>query len=181
MQKGAIAQATLPPAGITSNGAYITAASFVQLGTSTVSNLNGAFNILRIDSTSNIAFDKSGGLKGPATWLILGLHSGGAATGNFNVAAFDLTFYGAAGTASLTGSIGTLTGAAASSAGFIAPFGNPSFQLNNCPIQSVNCVLLPVQGVPPSSPIQDLLFGSVYNPDNDDSSLILPIVSDKDY
>jgi hypothetical protein len=158
---GAIPPDLLPTA-LTNDGAYFTAANFVQTGISTVGNLSGAFNILRIDVTGDITFAAIGGLQAP--------------TG-----ALDVVFGLASGRATLTGTVNGLVGQAAAAAGFIGPFGNPTFQLNNCPIHSVNCVLLPIEGVPQANPLQDIVFGSLFHPDDDDDDLVLPIVSDKDY
>ena len=52
--------------------------------------------------------------------------------------------------------------------------------INSCPIHSVNCVLLPTQGLPTANPLNDINFGSMFNPDDQDD-LLLPIVSDQDY
>ena len=177
---GAIPPELLPTA-LTNDGAYFTAANFVQTGISTIGNLNGAFNILRIEATGDITFAAIGGLQAPATWLILGVQGGGTATGNFASGALDVVFGNASGRATLTGTVNGLVGQAAAAAGFIGPFGNPTFQLNNCPIHSVNCVLLPIEGAPRANPLQDIVFGSLFHPDDDDDDLLLPIVSDKDY
>ena len=60
------------------------------------------------------------------------------------------------------------------------PSPNSNFRFNTCPIRSVNCVLLPAQGIPVANPLNDIYFGTLFNP-NDDDDLLLPIVSDQDY
>jgi hypothetical protein len=166
------------PTAATDDGAYITAGSFVQSGRSTVSGLTGPSSILRIDVTGKLTLDPNVGLQAPQTWLIFGL-AGGQATGNIVVGGLDIAHIGSAG-ATLTGSVNKLGGSAAAGASNIEPQANPSFRFNSCPIHSVNCVLLPTQGVPQSNPLQDLYLGSLFDPDDQDD-LLLPIVSDQDY
>ncbi len=130
--------------------------------------------------TGNITFDQIGGLHGPTTWLILGIATG-QATGNVFVQSLDVVRRGArSGSTTLTGSVAGLTvrrrrAPRASSRG-----PNSNFRFNSCPIHSVNCVLLPTQGVPTANPLNDIDFGSLFNPDDQDD-LLLPIVSDQDY
>jgi hypothetical protein len=145
-----------------------------------VANLNGSANILRIDATVQTKFDATSGLNAPATWLILGLSNGAAAVGAINVKALDVSFTGGAGSASLFGTINGLSGQGAASAGNIQPTPNPNFKVNACAIHSVNCVLLPTQGIPQINPISEIFFGSLFNPSSDDDDLLVPIVSDKD-
>ena len=52
--------------------------------------------------------------------------------------------------------------------------------MNSCPIASVNCVLLPTEGVPAGNPLDEIFIGSFFNP-QDEGDLLLPIVSDQDY
>jgi hypothetical protein len=73
-----------------------------------------------------------------------------------------------------------LSGPAAAGAAGIQPSPNANFRINSCPIGSVNCVLLPTQGVPTANPLNDINIGTLFNP-NDDDDLLLPIVSDQDY
>ena len=171
---------TLPTAQ-TQDGAYFQAAAFTQVGTATVGNLSGASNILRIDSTGTIGFAPAqAGLEAKNTWLILGLSGTGVATGNISVSNFDFAYTGTAGSASLTGVVSGLVGQSAATASYIDPSSSANFRLNNCPIHSVNCVLLPIEGAPVPAAFQEIQFGSPYRPDSDDGNLLLPIVSDSD-
>ncbi|HXT80516.1 MAG TPA: hypothetical protein VN702_13195, partial [Acetobacteraceae bacterium] len=174
---GAIPTSLLPTAA-TDNGAFITAANFLQSGRSSVAGLTQPYSILRIDVTGKLTLDPSTGLQAPLTWLILGL-AGGQATGNLVTGGLDIVHTGGAG-AVLTGTVNKLGGSAAAGASNIEPQANPSFRFNSCPIHSVNCVLLPTQGVPQSNPLQDIYLGSLFDP-NDQDDLLLPIVSDQDY
>ena len=87
---------------------------------------------------------------------------------------------GRRGSARLTGTVAGLTGPAAAGAAGIQPNPNSNFRFNSCPIHSVNCVLLPALAVPTANPLNDIDFGSLFNP-NDQDDLLLPIVSDQDY
>jgi hypothetical protein len=171
----------LPSASTTTSGAYLTAGGFIQRGDGFVVGLGGGPNILRIDvsGSGNIIFDAAGGLHGPATWLILGIDSG-RATGNVAVKSFDIARLGSGGSAELTGSVNGLTGPSAASAAAIRPSPSSDFRFNSCAVHSVNCVLLPTEGVPTANPLNDISIGSFVNPDDQDD-LLLPIVSDRDY
>ncbi len=172
---------TFPTASNSTVGAFLTAAGFTQQGNSFVSGIGGGPSIVRVDVTGagNTSFDLNGGLSGPATWLILGLDTG-QATGNVFVQSLDVLRLGATGSTTLTGSVAGLSGPAAAGAAGIQPTPNSNFRFNSCPIHSVNCVLLPTQGLPTANPLNDINFGSLFNPDEQDD-LLLPIVSDQDY
>ncbi len=174
---------TVFPPDTDSRGIFLTTAKgFTQQGNSTVVGLGGGPSVLRINALggANIAFDSAGGLSGPDTWLILSLESG-RATGQVNVKNLDVIRANATGGSSdLFGSLNALSGSAAAGAAGIQPNPNSNFRFNSCAIHSVNCVLLPTQGLPTASPLNDIYFGSVFNP-NDEDDLLLPIVSDRDY
>ena len=167
----------------TSNGAFITTAGgFIQLGTSYVLGINSGPSVLRINAkgSANITFDAgpTAGLQGPSTWLILDINAG-KASGHINVHDLDVIQNGQ-GTADLNGTVTGLSGSAAAGASGIQPIPNSRYQINSCPIHSVSCVLLPSEGVPVANPLNEIYFGSAFNP-NEDEDLLLPIVSDQDY
>ena len=172
---------TYPSATTSTVGAFLTSAEFTQQGSSFDAGIGGGPNIVRVDVTGagNINFDKNAGLFGPNTWLILGIDTG-QATGSVFVQNLDVIRLGGSGSTTLTGSIGGLSGPEAAGAAGIQPGPNSNYRFNSCPIHSVNCVLLPTQGVPTANPLNDINFGSVFNPDEQDD-LLLPIVSDQDY
>jgi hypothetical protein len=87
---------------------------------------------------------------------------------------------GVTASANLSGSVNGLTGQTAAEAAAISPRQNAQFRFNSCPIGSVNCIVLPVESVPPINPNQNLDIGNFQNSD-DDSDLLLPNVSDQDY
>jgi hypothetical protein len=55
-----------------------------------------------------------------------------------------------------------------------------NYRFNSCPIHSVHCVILAVEGLPPGSPLEDFSIGVLADRDSDED-LLLPIISDRDY
>ena len=119
-----------------------------------------------------------GELKAPSIDLILVSRFGGSSKGNLDVAA--LLVLGAGGNADLSGKIGGLEGQAAASKATIWPQPSSDYRFNACPITSINCVLLPVQTIPPISPLRDVPIIRD-RPSQDDTDVQLPNVSDEDY
>jgi hypothetical protein len=117
-------------------------------------------------------------LTGKTTDLVLITRSGGAATGTIDVA--GLLVVGAGGRAELFGSIAGVDGQAAANRASISPQPSSEYRFNTCPISSVNCVLIPVQTVPPISPLRDIPIIRD-RPTQDDSDVQLPNVSEEDY
>ena len=177
---GSILPSNLPTStGNSNGGAYFSAASFIQSGVLNANNLNGTANILRIDTSAATQLDPSGGVNGPNTWLILGLTDGAVATGALNAKALDITFSGALGSASLSGSINNLTGQGAAGAAYIEPSANANYKMNACAVSSVNCVLLPSQGIPQHNPTSEIVFAVPYIPSVDDNQdIVVPLVTD---
>ena len=167
---------------LTTNGAFLTTSSgFTQQGSSTILGFGGGPAILRINANrdANITFDPVAGLQGTNTWLILNIGTG-KSSGQIHVKNLDVIHNGQTGAASLSGTVTGLSGPAAAGASGIQPNPNANFRINSCPIGSVNCVLLPTQGVPTANPLNDINIGTLFNP-NEDDDLLLPIVSDQDY
>ena len=119
-------------------GAYIQAANFDQIGTSTLAGQAGGPATLQINITQHAQFDPPLGLQASDGWLILNLNNGTAA-GNVDVRALNVT-YGQFGGADLTGTIDGITGKTAAADGFIQPSVNSHYLFNNCPIGSVACL-----------------------------------------
>ena len=138
-------------------------------------------NVLLIDVTGggNVTFSPTGGLTGANTWMILDIGTG-TASGNIFVQNLDINRAGATGSTSLSGTVNGVGGLAAAAAAGIQPGPNSSFRFNSCPIQSVNCILVPTLKPPAANPLNDFSIGSFYN-SNDQDDLLLPIVSDQDY
>ncbi len=183
---GTLTAAQLPPnSNIETHGlgAYLSAGSVIQTGGKfTVSNLPGTQeSILSITlaQNGNGKLALPGGLNAPATWLIVGVGNG-SASGQIAVKALDFIFTSPPGQGVLFGTVNGFTGQAAASASFIEPQPNANFRINNCPIHSVNCVLLPTQGVPPTNPLNDIALGAPLNNENPED-LVLPVVSDERY
>ena len=113
--------------------------------------------------------------------LTTGPGQGGRAAGNVFLKALTVIYPPGGGvSADLFGTINQLGGQAAAGSGDVSPTPDSTVRLNNCPIHSVSCVLLPVQTIPAANPLQNFSVGSMFNR-SDDDDLLLPIVSDKDY
>ncbi len=119
-------------------GAYIQAANFDQIGTSTLAGQDGGPATLQISTTQHAQFDPPLGLQASDGWLILNLGNGTAA-GNVNVRALNVT-YGKGGSADLTGTIDGITGRIAAAQGFIQPSVNSRYLFNDCAIGAVACL-----------------------------------------
>jgi filamentous hemagglutinin family protein len=178
-------------------GALLQAASFVQLGSSTITGLGGGPSTLQISVTGNMQFDPPLGLAATGTWLVLNL-TNGIAAGNVFVNALDVSF-GFPGGSNLFGTINGIGGQIAARFGNIQPGVNPAYLFNGCEIAAVTCgaISLPSQSqpatqtIPPTVettifvPIDALLAlvtpALVLDPDDNDNLLQLPVVSKEDY
>jgi hypothetical protein len=126
-------------------GAYIEAASFTQVGTSTLTSQATAGPTLQISITNSAQFDPPLGLQAANGWLILNLGNGTAA-GNVVINALNVT-YTVPGSANLTGTIAGVAGTLAAASGFIQPAVNDNYLFNGCEIGSAACI--PFQQLPP--------------------------------
>ncbi len=199
--------ASLPTYAAAANGAYFEAGSFIQLGTSTVEPLNGGPTTIRLDITTPGGNASFGGFEAPSADLILAL-TGGRATGPINVAALDVSYLAnGAGGSQLTGLVNGVGGVAAAGQSHIYPQPSPQYQINGCPLATVNCVILPQVTPPVLNPVQEILLSvlgvpggagndidllPVLNPlqdissgvlggTGDDIDLLLPDVVERDY
>jgi hypothetical protein len=157
---------------------FVTTGAFIQTGTMTV---YGQPSVVRINSSGTIDFaPRPGGLVGLDTWLILDLTGGGTGTGGLEVKSLDVMFTVPTGGTTLTGTVNGLNGNAAAAAAGIQPRSDAVFQINGCPIASINCVLLTTTGVPAAPPLRDIVVGNIIDP-SDVDDLLLPLVSDQEY
>ncbi|MDE2335628.1 MAG: hypothetical protein KGK10_13940 [Rhodospirillales bacterium] len=176
-----VAQQTGPAP--TDPGSYLSVsganALIQQIGQTTVSPDGASVATLRLQLPQTGGTISLAGLQGPALDLILGLQGAAAtATGTLNVA--GLTVIGGVGSATLTGSVGSLTGISAAQNSKIVPAQNGHYTLNNCLIQSVSCVVLPIALVIPSNPLNGLML-SVAPPADNGIEILLPGIARKDY
>ncbi len=128
-------------------GAYIQAASFSQIGSSSLSGQGGGPATLQISTTGTAQFDPPFGLQANNGWLILNLGAGTAA-GSVYVNALNVTYSGPGG-ADLFGAVGGITGPAAAAFGFNQPAINPSYTFNGCEIGTLACTVGTSVWVPP--------------------------------
>jgi filamentous hemagglutinin len=120
-----------------------------------------------------------GNFQQPNVKLFLDLASGSAG-GNINVAGLQVRFTTATNvTVNLTGSVGGIGGQIAASDSHISPLPKNNFQINGCPISSVNCIKFTGLTVPVTNPLQDVQVGQMQA--LSDIDMILPDVAERDY
>jgi filamentous hemagglutinin family protein len=162
-------------------GSYIhvtgAGATFRQTGNTSIDPASGyATATLRIqtDGIGSILLES---LAAPRLDLILD-----AGTGNSSgsIVVGGLTVLGSNGSAALTGLVDGFGGKVAARVSNITPTANRNYQINACPLQSVNCVVLSVQAVPVPAVLNDVAIGALAAPP-DDPDLLLPNISDRDY
>ncbi len=133
-------------------GAYIQAASFTQINSSTVTGQGGGPATVQISVTGNMQFDPPLGLEATGTWLILDL-TNGTAGGNVFVNALDVS-YTVPGSTNLFGTINDVLGGPAAAIASIQPSINVNYLFNGCVIAAATCQLLtsPPPAPPPAPP-----------------------------
>ncbi|HTZ69124.1 MAG TPA: filamentous hemagglutinin N-terminal domain-containing protein [Acetobacteraceae bacterium] len=175
----------------TGRGVFVEAGGFTQTGETKVTPLGDPRATIQITLAGNAGtvaftpgFSTTSGLIAPEAALILDLKQNGSATGNIDVASLNVFYTGflppPTGFAHLTGLIAGLPGFAAAAEGFTHLIPGSRYEINNCPIQSVNCILLSPILVPLNNPVADVQ-AFVLRPDDDDDDLILPNVGEQDY
>ncbi|MDE2318617.1 MAG: filamentous hemagglutinin N-terminal domain-containing protein [Rhodospirillales bacterium] len=93
-----------------------------------------------------------GVLNAPNTELVLAAGAAGAVNGNVSVLRLVVL---SAQSVQMTGSIGSISGPTAAGKGIAFPFPQPGYRFNTCPIGSVNCTILPIEGLPQANPLQN--------------------------
>ncbi|HTN12972.1 MAG TPA: hypothetical protein VL154_18540, partial [Acetobacteraceae bacterium] len=155
-------------------------ATFTQATPVTISTAGGDVSTLRIQLLSNGGTITLGDLTAPSTDLLLFPGGNGDVVGTGHVNLYGLLVAGRGGKSDLSGIIATVDGAGAAHLATITPLPDPSYRFNACPIGSVNCVLMPVNVLPPINPLRNFFIGETRG-DEDDLDLILPNVADEDY
>jgi hypothetical protein len=128
-----------------------------------------------------------GTLNAQGELLVLNLPSNGHATssGDLTVAGLIVNLPGDAaanGGTSLFGTVKLVSGQGAAGVSHITPGPNEFYQINNCPIQSINCIVLPVQPLPTLLPVNTLFFEVPLLPTDDPDLIdIMPNVWKRDY
>ncbi len=179
-----VQQGVAPSTALNAPGTYFNvkaasdgSAQFTQTGTVYINALNGPIDTVRIQLPSTGGTIYLNNLQAPTTDLVL-FSQGGSVTGNMNVN--SLTIVGRGGGTDLQGIVGGFTGFNAANVAIITPEPDNNYRFNACPVGSVNCVLLPINGVPPINPLRDLAIGAARNV-QDDTDAMIPNVSDEDY
>ena len=193
-----VGRVSVPSPGLANNlpGLFISTDDFTQTGTTMVTPLAGSPSAT-IEITLNpnppvltptpkpydaITFAPTGGLDAPAGQLLLSLGAKGTAAGNINVAGLNLYYAGTGATipANLLGTVAGVGGQAAAGEGFTHALPNIEYQINNCPVQSVDCLLLSPFIVPLNNPV-DTVFVGTTRKRRKDEDLSLPDVAAVDY
>jgi hypothetical protein len=106
------------------------------------------------DGTINFAAapPEGDGLVAPSIEAVFSPGTGGTISGNVDLLSLLLVSGKAT---NLTGMLDGLSGEAASGKGSVVPFPRPVYQFNACPIGSVNCIILPIETLPPGDPLQN--------------------------
>jgi fibronectin-binding autotransporter adhesin len=159
--------------GIYLNAANISVAANPPLATGYTVNWTFA-----LTGSGNVAL---GNFQQPRVKLFLNLASG-TATGQVDVAGLQVLYDAAAPamtTIDLTGVVGGISGQATAGDSHIASKPNNKYQINGCPISSLNCIRFTGLTVPVTNPLQDVDVGNVDQLYDTDS--VLPDVAERDY
>ena len=163
-----------PAAG--SAGVYLHAANVTASHNPTITTgpvINGTFALTGNGNVGLGNFDQ------PKTKLFLDLATG-TASGSVNVAGLQLRYSTATTeTVNLTGVVGGVSGQTAAASSHIAPLPKNNYQINGCPISSVNCVRFSGLTIPVFNPLRDVQIGWL-TPVSDDGEM-LPDVAEQDY
>jgi hypothetical protein len=122
-----------------------------------------------------------GNFQQPMVKLFLDLASG-TASGQVNIAGLQVSYDLAAPTQTtidLTGVVGGISGQATAGDSHISSKPRNNFQINGCPISSVNCIHFTGLSVPVTNPLQDVGLGDMQSLYDSDS--VLPDVAERDY
>lgn len=133
---------------------------------------------LSLASSGSIALATAPGiLNAPNTDLVLAAGAAGIATGNVDVLHLEVL---SAQSVDMTGFIANVTGPTAAGNGSAFPFPQPGFRFNTCPIGSVNCTLLPIEGLPQANPLENFDI-SPRRHRKLDKNVVLPGVAARDF
>ncbi len=154
----------LPVVGDGTGGVFFeVGSSLLQTGTTQI-RASAAQATVRIDLTSQAGSVGFSSLDAPSSNLILNLGSG-TASGAVRLNNLSVLYSIAQlGSAALTGTVAGQTGVAAAGVSSIGPRPDKHFQINNCDISSVNCILPQPQAVPVTNPLKELRLSFLSNP-----------------
>ena len=116
-------------------------------------------------------------LDAPNTDLVLAAGAAGLVSGNVNVLHLEVL---SAQSVDMTGFIANVTGPTAAGNGSAFPFPQPGYRFNACPIGSVNCTILPIEGLPQANPLESFDI-SPRKRRKLDKSVTLPGVAARDF
>ncbi|WP_137181645.1 filamentous hemagglutinin N-terminal domain-containing protein [Roseomonas sp. AR75] len=177
---GPIVETRLPdPIPFTPGAVFETGANTLDVGTLTVTpqGTENATLALRLPASGG-TLRLEGELNAPTTDVTFDLGTGGRVTGRIDVR--NLRVLGLGGSADLEGRVRGFDGSAAASVSVIGPQLEPEYQINNCPVGSVNCVLLIVQLPVVTDPLKELGVSTTRD-DRDDPDIYVPNVAERDF
>ncbi len=116
-------------------------------------------------------------LSAPNTDLVLAAGAAGLITGNVDVLHLEVL---SARSVEMTGFIANITGPTAAGNGSAFPFPQPGYRFNACPIGSVNCTILPIEGLPQANPLENFDISPRKRRDLD-KNVTLPGVAARDF
>jgi filamentous hemagglutinin family protein len=164
-------------------GVYVDTASFQQTGSSSVAAIPGtgpsATMQVTVEGRGTAKFNS---LAAPTAQLLLVLEHGGTAGGLIDVAGLNIYYTTGiipVAPVTLQGIVGGRSGFAAAAVGFSHHLPDVNYQINACPIESINCILLSPLLVPVVDPVNDYAEGTQRKRHQDDDAL--PNVGEEDY
>jgi hypothetical protein len=161
-------------------GAWLSAGNIYVAPSAVVAGPGGGLTQLVVVLTNPGGTVNFANFDNPNTQLYLNLGTG-FAEGQIMVDTLQVLYAppGTTATIDLTGTVNGQSGKTAASASFIQPLRKENYQVNGCPISSVNCVQITTITLPVINPLKDL---EVETPQQaDDILIILPDVGDRDY
>ncbi len=164
-----------------SAGVYLQASNFTVTANpaiTTGSTINWTFALA---GNGNVGLGNVGlgNFQQPSVKLFMDLASGTAA-GQVNVAGLQVRYTTPTTTTiDLIGSIGGVSGTTAASNAHISPLPKNNYQINGCPISSVNCIKFTGLTVPVVNRLQEVQFGRLQTVS--DIDVALPDVAERDY
>jgi hypothetical protein len=175
---GPLTLARLPePVPGTPGAVFETLAPTLTIDTLTVTPI-GAESTLALRVPASGGSLKFTDLKAPDTDVTFDLGLGGSAEGRLDVR--NLTILGGGGRTDLEGFVRGFDGQSAASVAVIGPQFQPDYRINNCPVGSVNCVLVLVQIPTTTNPLAQLGVVSARD-DRDDPDVLIPNVAERDF
>jgi filamentous hemagglutinin family protein len=177
---GPLTVARLPePVPGTPGAVFETTSPSLDISELTVIPIGGNATLaLRLPATGGALTIAGNTLIAPDADVVFDLGAGGSAIGRIDVR--NLTILGGGGRTELEGLVRGFDGEAAASLALIGPQFQADYRINNCPVGSVNCVLILVQIPVTTNPLGQLGIVATRD-DSDDPDVLIPNVAERDF